>query len=89
MITATGVTFHVKEMKRLNSFPGKVVLGGTRAKQKKARAYGTRTDTTYNMHCIEYGTCLKLRADAQIIFVPREHHDGTRTNASFVNNRLN
>ena len=52
-----------------NSFPAKVVLAGTRAKQKKARTYGTRTDATYPTRCIAYGTRLKLRADVRNIFL--------------------
>ncbi len=53
----------------LNRNPGNVVLAGTRAKQKKARAYGTRTDATYHTRYIAYGTRLKLRTDARNIFL--------------------
>ena len=53
---------------RFNRNPGNVVLAGTRAKQKKACAYGTRTDATYRTRWKAYGMCQKLRADARNIF---------------------
>ena len=54
----------------LNRNPGNVVLAGTRVKQRKARAYGTRTDARRNLdtNCIVRYQCLKLRADTRHVF---------------------